>query len=95
MPSRTLLLAPLLAAGAGAADAACSEAEDREWLAARDGYASQPDRQADVDMLIRRRIELCAAVAAGKITQQAAERQFEHARSKVLERWGKPRDRAF
>ena len=71
-----------------AARAGCSEAEDREWLAAREQFAGRPDRQADVDSLIRRRIELCTAARTGRMTQQAADQQFEQLRAQVMRRWG-------
>ena len=88
MRYRSIAAALLAAAAAGTARAGCSDAEHRDWLAARPRFVELGTVEY-FDAILRRRMELCADVAAGRLTQQAADRQFERERHAILQRLGK------
>lgn len=85
------LLAVAASATSIAARAGCTDAEHREWLAARPSFVERGTVQY-FDALLRRRMELCAAVHAGRMTQQAADAEFERERAAILQRLGKTPD---
>lgn len=80
---RNLAVMPLLlalhGAAAGAEIAGCDEARWREWRAIIEEAAGWPEEQADAASVMARNRELCAAHAAGKITEEEGAELYQEA----------------